>query len=144
MNVQIKKINAEQTYELRQPLDSCHLPLDSDIKSIHLGAYFENQLIGVLSAFRTSCPEYESKKGIQFRAIAVLPSFQRKRIASQLIQKIFSIGKDLSILHNIWLNARITENDLYLKNDFTEMGDVFEIASIGTHQRFIKTIRHES
>ena len=41
-------------------------------------------------------------------------------------------------------NARITENALYLKNNFTAIGDIFKIASIGTHQSFIKIITHES
>ena len=96
MNVKIKKITAKQTYELRhplyrkgQPINTSHLRLDNNSKSIHLGAYFETELVGVLSAFNKSCPGYESKNGIQLRAIAVLPSFQGKGIATQLIQNRF-------------------------------------------------------
>ena len=151
MNVKIKKITAKQTYELRHPLlrkgrsiSACHLPLDNDSKSIHLGAYFETQLVGVLSAFNKSCPGYESKNGIQFRAMAVLPPFQGKGIASQLIKKAFlSVRKTLTI-HHIWLNARIIAKDFYLKNNFKPIGSVFEIDPIGLHQRFIKKIRNES
>ena len=106
MNVKIKKITAKQTCELRypllrkwQPISTCHLPLDKDSKSIHLGAYFETQLVGVLSAFNKSCPGYESKNGIQLRAIAVLPSFQGKGIATQLIQKAFlSVREEKKII----------------------------------------------
>ena len=147
MIVKIKKITAKQTYELRHPLlrkgqsiNTCHLPLDNDSNSIHLGAYFETQLVGVLSAFNKSCPGYESKNGIQLRAMAVLPPFQGKGIATQLIQKAFlSVRKTLTI-HHVWLNARIVANDLYLKNNFKSIGDVFEIDTIGLHQRFIKKI----
>ena len=147
MIVKIKKITAKQTYELRhpllrkgQPINTCHLPLDNDSNSIHLGAYFETQLVGVLSAFNKSCPGYESKNGIQLRAMAVLPLFQGKGIATQLIQKAFlSVRKTLTI-HHVWLNARIVANDLYLKNNFKSIGDVFEIDTIGLHQRFIKKI----
>ena len=147
MIVKIKKITAKQTYELRhpllrkgQPINTCHLPLDNDSRSIHLGAYFETHLVGVLSAFNKSCPGYESKNGIQLRAMAVLPPFQGKGIATQLIQKAFlSVRKTLTI-HHVWLNARIVANDLYLKNNFKSIGDVFEIDTIGLHQRFIKKI----
>jgi GNAT superfamily N-acetyltransferase len=148
MIVKIKKITAKQTYELRhpllrkgQPINTCHLPLDNDSKSIHLGAYFETQLVGVLSAFNKSCPGYESKNGIQLRAIAVHTPFQGKGIATQLIQKAFlSIRKTLTI-HHVWLNARIVAKDLYLKNNFKPIGNVFEIDSIGLHQRFIKNAK---
>ena len=147
MIVKIKKITAKQTYELRhpllrkgQPINTCHLPLDNDSRSIHLGAYFETHLVGVLSAFNKSCPGYESKNGIQLRAMAVLPPFQGKGIATQQIQKAFlSVRKTLTI-HHVWLNARIVANDLYLKNNFKSIGDVFEIDTIGLHQRFIKKI----
>ena len=148
MNVKIKKITAKQTYELRHPLlrkgqsiNTCQLPLDNHSKSIHLGAYFETQLVGVLSAFNKSCPGYESKNGIQLRAMAVHTPFQGKGIATQLIQKAFlSIRKTLTI-HHVWLNARIVAKDLYLKNNFKPIGNVFEIDSIGLHQRFIKNAK---
>ena len=124
-----------------QPINTCHLPLDNDSKSIHLGAYFETQLVGVLSAFNKSCPGYESKNGIQLRAMAVHTPFQGKGIATQLIQKAFlSIRKTLTI-HHVWLNARIVAKDLYLKNHFKPIGNVFEIDSIGLHQRFIKNAK---
>ena len=127
-----------------QPINTCHLPLDNDSKSIHLVAYFETQLVGILIAFNKSCPGYESKNGIQLRAMAVNPPFQGKGIATQLIQKAFlSIRKTLTI-HHVWLNAKIVAKNLYLKNNFKLIGSVFEIDSIGLHQRFIKKMRNES
>ena len=46
MKVKIKKIKANQTYDLRhvllrkgQPRNACRLELDEDSKSLHLGAY---------------------------------------------------------------------------------------------------------
>lgn len=106
MNVKIKKITAKQTYELRhplyrkgQPINTSHLRLDNNSKSIHLGAYFETQLVGVLNAFNKSCPGYKSKNGIQLRAIAVLPPFQGKGITTQLIQKAFlSVREEKKII----------------------------------------------
>ena len=149
--MKIKKITAKQTYELKhpllrkgQPINTCHLGLDNDSKSIHLDAYFETQLVEVLCAFNKSCPGYESKNGIQLIAMAVHPPFQGKGIASQLIKKGFlSVRKTLTI-HHIWLNARIVAKNFYLKNNFKPISSVFEINSIGLHQRFIKKIQNES
>ena len=87
MRIEIKSIQALQTYELRHPLlrggrpiESCHLEKDLDPKSIHLGAYFEGQLVGVLSAMPSCLKNFKTQNGIQLRAIAVKDSFQRKEL----------------------------------------------------------------
>ena len=151
MKVSIKKIRANQTFELRhpllrkgQPLNSCRLELDEDKLSLHLGAYKKDQLIGVLSAMPSSCPIYEKFRGIQFRAIAVHQDFQRKSLASQLIQKAFLILSKKYKPEHIWLNARVAANTLYTANGFTPIGTPFDINPIGLHQRFIKIMDYES
>jgi len=151
MKVKIKKIKANQTYDLRhvllrkgQPRNACRLELDEDSKSLHLGAYENDQLIGVLSAMPTSHPEYKNYRGTQFRAIAIHPNAQRKGIASQLIKKAFVLLDKQYKPHHIWLNARIAANALYVTNGFTPTGTTFDITPIGMHQRFLKIISHES
>jgi ribosomal protein S18 acetylase RimI-like enzyme len=151
MKVEIKKIQANQTYDLRhallrkgQPRSACRLELDEDSKSLHLGAYEKELLVGVLSAMPTSYPEHKNYRGIQFRAIAVHPNFQRKGIASQLIKQAFVILDTQYKPHHIWLNARIAAQALYITNGFTPIGTTFDIPPIGIHQRFLKVISHES
>jgi GNAT superfamily N-acetyltransferase len=151
MDIQIKEILAKQTYELRHPLlrkdqpyDSCQLENDNHPQSIHLGAYSSSQLVGILSAMPNCCPDYNDQIGFQLRAMAVHPEFQRRKIASQLIQNIVRRLKEDSKVENIWLNARVNANALYLNNGFQAIGTPFEIKPIGVHQRFIKWIIDES
>lgn len=151
MDIQIKEILAKQTYELRHPLlrkgqpyDSCQLENDNHPQSIHLGAYGSSQLVGILSAMPNCCPDYNDQIAFQLRAIAVHPEFQRRKIASQLIQNIVRRLKEDSKVENIWLNARVNANALYLNNGFQAIGTPFEIKPIGVHQRFIKWIIDES
>jgi ribosomal-protein-alanine N-acetyltransferase len=151
MDIQIKEILAKQTYELRHPLlrkgqpyDSCQLENDNHPQSIHLGAYSSSQLVGILSAMPNCCPDYNDQIAFQLRAMAVHPEFQRRKIASQLIQNIVRRLKEDSKVENIWLNARVNANALYLNNGFQAIGTPFEIKSIGVHQRFIKWIIDES
>jgi len=92
----------------------------------------------------TSCPEYENFNGIQFRAIAVHPDFQRKGIATLLIKEAFSTLSKKYKPHHIWLNARIAANTLYTANDFKPIGMTFDIKPIGIHQRFFKIMSYES
>ena len=151
MDIQIKEILAKQTYELRHPLlrkgqpyDSCQLENDNHLQSIHLGAYSSSQLVGILSAMPNCCPDYNDQIAFQLRAMAVHPEFQRRKIASQLIQNIVRRLKEDSKVENIWLNARVNANALYLKNGFQAIGTPFEIKPIGVHQRFIKWMIDES
>jgi len=151
MDIQIKEILAKQTYELRHPLlrkgqpyDSCQLENDNHPQSIHLGAYSSSQLVGILSAMPNCCPDYNDQIAFQLRAMAVHPEFQRRKIASQLIQNIVRRLKEDSKVENIWLNARVNANALYLNNGFQAIGTPFEIKPIGIHQRFIKWIIDES
>jgi GNAT superfamily N-acetyltransferase len=151
MDIQIKEILAKQTYELRHPLlrkgqpyDSCQLENDNHPQSIHLGAYSSSQLVGILSAMPNCCPDYNDQIAFQLRAMAVHPEFQRRKIASQLIQNIVRRLKGDSKVENIWLNARVNANPLYLNNGFQAIGTPFEIKPIGVHQRFIKWIIDES
>lgn len=151
MDIQIKEILAKQTYELRHPLlrkgqpyDSCQLENDNHPQSIHLGAYSSSQLVGILSAMPNCCPDYNDQIAFQLRAMAVHPEFQRRKIASQLIQNIVRRLKEDSKVENIWLNARVNANALYLNNGFQAIGSPFEIKPIGVHQRFIKWIIDES
>ena len=151
MDIQIKEILAKQTYELRHPLlrkgqpyDSCQLENDNHPQSIHLGAYSSSQLVGILSAMPNCCPDYNDQIAFQLRAMAVHPEFQRRKIASQLIQNIVRRLKEDSKVENIWLNARVNANALYLNNAFQAIGSPFEIKPIGVHQRFIKWMIDES
>lgn len=151
MDIQIKEILAKQTYELRHPLlrkgqpyDSCQLENDNHPQSIHLGAYSSSQLVGILSAMPNCCPDYNDQIAFQLRAMAVHPEFQRRKIASQLIQNIVRRLKEDSKVENIWLNARVNANALYLNNGFQAIGTPFEIKPIGVHQRFTKWIIDES
>ena len=151
MDIQIKEILAKQTYELRHPLlrkgqpyDSCQLENDNHPQSIHLGAYSSSRLVGILSAMPNCCPDYNDQICFQLRAMAVHPEFQRRKIASQLIQNIVRRLKEDSKVENIWLNARVNANALYLNNGFQAIGTPFEIKPIGVHQRFIKWIIDES
>ena len=150
MTFNILKIEVNMTYPLRhallrkgKPLKSCYFEMDKDKETIHLGAFKAKKIIGVLSAFQISCPQFEKLQGVQLRAIAVDPKYQRCGIGSLLIKSIFQrINKNQNVDY-IWLNARVAANDLYKSNGFNPLGKQFEIESIGTHQRFIKILSNE-
>ena len=76
--------------------------------------------------------------------MAVTTGYQRKGIASQLIQSIFKRIEENLHPDCIWLNARIAANALYESNGFVPIGTTFEIEPIGTHQRYLKLLSYET
>jgi ribosomal protein S18 acetylase RimI-like enzyme len=151
MELQIKEILATDTYQLRhpllregQPIETCQLEKDEHPETIHLGGFVSSKLVGILSAMPNKCPDFIDRNGFQLRAMAVHPSFQRNKIASQLIQHILFQFKEKKGIEHVWLNARVAANALYLSNGFCSIGTPFEIKPIGMHQRFIKWINDES
>ena len=147
MNIRISEIDVSLTYPLRhgllrkgKPLSSCYLYGDKNLETIHIGAYISEELIGIASAFLKTCPQYSNKIGVQLRAIAVIPKFQRQGIATKLIKHILKIIKTKINKNYIFLNSRISANQLYLSNGFNPIDKPFNIKSIGMHQRFIITV----
>jgi GNAT superfamily N-acetyltransferase len=151
MKLQIKQITAIETYPIRHPLlrkgqalAACKLENDDHPASIHLGAFSGDQMVGVLSALPNPCPDHKTLTAYQLRAMAVEPAFQRKKIATYLIQHLLEKINRIDSIKLIWLNARVAANILYIKNGFQPIGDPFMIEPIGLHQRFIKFLNYES
>jgi [ribosomal protein S5]-alanine N-acetyltransferase len=150
MELQIKEILSRETYPLRhpylregQPLESCVLEKDEDPQTLHLGAFFNSKLIGIISAMPNPCPDFTKHRSFQLRAMAVHPEYRGMKVASQLIQAVINQVKEKSTVKTVWLNSRVLANPLYLKNGFEPIGTPFEIKPIGLHQRFIKQLHHE-
>ncbi len=150
MKFKILEIEASMTYLLRhqllrkgKPYNSCFFDHDEAKETIHLGAFHSKKLIGILSAFQKTFPQNNDLKAVQLRAIAVEPTFQRKGIASMLIQHALKKIRLIQSPDCFWLNARVQANTLYLENGFTPIGEPFEIKSIGKHQRFIKYLYND-
>jgi len=143
----IKIISAEKTHAVRhpmlrqgRPIGDCVFEGDHDPSTIHLGAFIDNKLVGVLSAYQKSATVFDAKKSYQIRGVAVLTSTHRKGIGRALmthIEKLLRQGK----IDLIWLNARITALDFYTALAYQQKGDAFEIEGIGTHYCLYKILK---
>ena len=147
MQCDIKKISAEKTHAIRhpmlrqgRPIEDCVFNGDKDPKTIHLGAFIENKLVGVLSAYQKSTSAFEVKESYQIRGVAVLTTAHRKGIGRALMANIEHQLKQRKI-DLIWLNARITAVDFYTTRAYQQKGKAFEIEGIGTHYCFYKILK---
>ena len=147
MQCDIKKISAEKTHAIRhpilrqgRPIEDCVFHGDKDPKTIHLGAFIEHKLVGVLSAYQKNTTVFDVKESYQVRGVAVLTTAHRKGIGRALMAHIEQQLKQREI-HLIWLNARITAVDFYTALAYQQKGNRFEIEGIGTHYCFYKILK---
>ncbi|HJT73157.1 MAG TPA: 1-(5-phosphoribosyl)-5-[(5-phosphoribosylamino)methylideneamino]imidazole-4-carboxamide isomerase, partial [Chitinophaga sp.] len=121
-SVQIRKINTEDTLQLRRDvlypgadLSFVHLPYDAD--GLHFGLFEGDVLAGVVSLFL-------QRNTAQFRKLAVHPACQGKGYGSMLMQHIEQLCRKERIAQ-LWCNARDTAEGFYLKRGYAYDGAPF-------------------
>ena len=135
----IKEITPEATFAVRQPvlrpgkpIESCHFDGDSLSTTKHFGYFNENNLIGIISLFKNSNENFNTKKQYQIRGMAVLENHQKKGIGAVLVLHTENHLKDKGE-HLIWFNARESALTFYKKLGYEIKGVQFEIPGVGLH-----------
>lgn len=123
----IEQITQELTWKLRQKELYPHLPIDAiklpeDDQGIHLGLFYENKLVTVVSLF-------EGDNALQFRKLATDKNHQGKGLGSKMIKYILDFATEKQ-LEKIWCNARLTATGFYEKLGFYPTGLPFSRGGI--------------
>lgn len=121
-DLHIEQIRPELTRRLRHevlyPAEPLHtMAKEEDNNGLHFGAFYNNQLVGVVSLFQQGA-DY------QFRKFAIDPQMQGKGIGNALLQYIISVAA-LQGGSRIWCNARLSATGFYSKAGFTFTGTTF-------------------
>ena len=142
----IQAIEAASTHAVRhpvlrkgRPLESCIFDGDELASTLHLGAYLDEKLVGVLSAYEKQHPAFDEKNTYQVRGVAVLATHQTKGIGRLLMH---SIERELSRkkVPLLWLNARLSAVPFYKNLGYKVEGGVFDLPLIGPHYCYYKTL----
>lgn len=120
---------------LREPLGRILTSedLSLDANSIHVGAFFDGQLIGCLMLVPISDSLFK------MRQVAVDLDYQGQGVGQILVK----FAEQLAVAKNIQsieLNARVTAVPFYLKLGYDLCGDVFEEVTI-PHRKMIKKLQ---
>lgn len=142
----IKFIEPEVLYEMRHKVLRPNLPF-SDVKydtdyhpeSFHIGAYEENELIGIASFNLEQCEEFCGEGHYRLRAMAVLPSHRRCGVGSALIHRGEDILRSRSA-EVLWCKGRVHVQEYYEKIGFQPYGKVFDYPTLGPHIIMMKTL----
>lgn len=138
----IKKITAEETYFIRKEVlrkgikKPYQFDGDLDKETFHLGAFYNNELVGVATFMNRDCNLLKGNQ-YQLRGMATLTKVRGFGLGNLLIENATKLliekGNDV-----LWCNAREVALNFYLKNGFEISGKSFEIDEIGTHYRMYK------
>ena len=144
--IEIKKITAFETIIVRhpilrpgRPIESCHFDGDDLLSTSHFGLFLENQLAGVISAFKAQNKLFSKENQYQIRGMAVLSEFQKKGFGEALLEYCENEIR-LKSGNLIWFNARETAIGFYEKSGYEILGDPFEIPDVGPHYILFKVI----
>jgi len=135
----IKKISAESTFSVRNPvlrpnlpIETCRFEGDNLPSTSHFGFFIEEKLTGIVSLFEKINENWPNQKQIQIRGMAVLHDFQKQGIGDKLMQHVIATTKE-NKTELIWFNARKNAVPFYEKLGFHISGTAFEIEGVGTH-----------
>ena len=147
MSLVIKNILAEDTIQLRhlvlregQPRVSSYMPGDDLESTIHIGAFLDGICVGVLSLFDANTNKHPSNSQYQLRGMAVHPSYQNRKVGSDLLTYAEEVLKEKNV-ELLWCNARLKASDFYKKLNFEILSDEFFIPKIGPHYIMSKPLR---
>lgn len=143
--LKIKSISSGEAITVRhpvlrqgKPLDSCKFEGDDLSTTLHLGAFYQDKLVGVVTILKKNNKSFFEKDQFQLRGMAVLEQYQGQGVGAILVkQSEERIMGQKGFL--IWLNARLVAISFYEKLGYSISGDEFEIPLIGVHYTMIKT-----
>src|SRR5699024_3761132 len=144
MEVEIKQINPEETYEIRQemlrpdaPIDSVKYESDFFPNSFHLGAYRDEELVSIASFLQEEHPSFDEMNQYRLNGMATLEKYRGKGIGGRLLREGEVILRKRHA-RLLWCNAQYPVSNYYTRFGLRESGEVFVIDSIGPHKLMFK------
>jgi len=113
----IEQIPPELTWRIRRQVlypdqEFGKAVLEDDDEGMHLGLFYDNKLICVVSLFRR-------ENTMHLRKFATLEEYQSKGFGSELLDYLIAIAVEENC-KRIWCNARKNASGFYAKFGFTE------------------------
>ena len=137
--LKIKKITYLETFPVRsevlrqgKPIETCYFDGDELPETRHFGMFFNDELVGVTSVFKSINENFGFENQFQLRGMAILYTYQGKGFGGLLLEEVIEYVKQNNA-YILWFNAREKAVKFYESYNFTIYGEPFEINDIGTH-----------
>ncbi len=139
--IQVNKISAEQCRSLRHRVlwphieleEDCNIDIDKRKDAIHLGAFYENQIISVCSLFEMKTEKIDFASQYRLRAMATDPNFRGMNAGKLVVEKAIEIIRKNGY-EVLWCDARKVALGFYEKCGFLVTGEFYPVRNIGPHK----------
>jgi len=142
----VRFISAAETIPLRhtilragKPIETATFTGDDAPTTKHLGAFRNNQLLGVASLYIVELPERPAVPALQLRGMATAQHARQSGLGRALVMACIAVARSEKV-QLLWCNARISASAFYAKMGFTILGDEFEIPDVGPHYRMLLSL----
>ena len=144
---EIRRITSEDAILVRWPILRSGLPRESaafdgdeDSATVHLGGFHANRLAGVASIYRaTFPPQPDLKETWQLRGMATLPEVRGLGLGRALLEACEQTART-SGGSLLWCNARVHAATFYARHGWQQVGDEFDIPTVGPHIRMFRLL----
>lgn len=135
----VRPIEARETRVLRQRLLRPHqqvyelvYPGDDASDSLHLGAFEEDELVGVASVMREPPPDGDDPHAWRIRGMATVPEARGHGHGGALLERCLThVAAHGGTV--VWCTARVMAIEFYRHHGFEVQGEPFDVPVIGTH-----------
>ena len=147
-DVIIQEIVPEKTYTLRhellqshQTLKACVYPGDFESDTVHLGAFFDGEQVGILSLYKEplETDTLSNENAWRIRGLGILEKYRYQGIAKALMSRAIERAKAQQA-ELVWGNVRTYAKGFYASCGFKKLGEEFDVVDIGPHIVMIYTV----
>jgi len=139
--MKVSRISAEQCKPLRHSVlwrhieleIDCDIDIDQREDAIHLGAYFNDQIISVCSLFEMTTENLMYASQLRLRAMATNPDFRGQNAGRAVVKKAIELASEKNY-DVLWCDAREVALGFYEKCGFQVKGDFYQVRNIGPHK----------
>lgn len=122
-----------------KPISSCIFDGDDTPTTIHIGGFYKNKLIAVVSLFKKKNEAISSTNAYQLRGMAVLEKYQGQGHGRKIIAVAETILEKKNVFI-VWMNARESAIPFYINSGYSKFGPIFDIPDVGLHQVMYKKL----
>jgi ribosomal protein S18 acetylase RimI-like enzyme len=115
------------------------LPGDDNPTTYHLGAMDGERIVSIGSFYEASHPDIPGDRLFQLRGMATDEEYRRRNLGRQLLERGIEIATERAG-DVLWCNARSNVAGFYLSQGFSQVGEEFDIPSVGPHLRMYKRL----
>ncbi len=138
-SVMVTQITVEQTLPLRceilrpgLPESESVFPNDYAARAMHVGAWMDDDLVGVGSVFGEEHEQFAGADVWRLRGMAVDLELQGQGIGRAVLEACVAHVVEAGATR-LWCNARVAAQGFYVGAGFETHGEAFEIPTIGEH-----------